>query len=95
MVDLDDVTPSQRTFWAAEKILSTKLIRGERQFLIQWAGTDERGEKWKPTWEHEGNCTEELVEAWEEIKCTFSCGAAHNWILDIEWEFSEEGEPQA
>ena len=71
MADSDDLTPSQRTFWAAEKTLSEKHIMGERQFLIQWAGTDENGEKWKPTWEPEGNCTEELVEEWEEIKCTF------------------------
>ena len=70
MADSDDLTPSQRTFWAAEKILSEKTIKGERQFLIQWAGTDERGEKWKPTWEPERNCTEELVEEREEVERT-------------------------
>lgn len=76
----DDLPSSQRGFWAAEKILSERRERGERLVLVQWEGTDDNGEKWKPTWEPVGNCTEELVEEWEEEKrCTFALYFLELW----------------
>ena len=55
-----------------EEIFRTRQSRFRaRTSSANWAGTDERGEKWKPTWEPEGNCTKEFVEEWEEIRCTF------------------------
>ena len=74
MSDNDDpdanLTTSQRIFWEADKILNEKRLKGERHFLIKWKGVDAQGEEWKPSWEPESNCTDELVEEWDEaVRC--------------------------
>ena len=67
-----DLPSSQRGFWAAEKILSEKHSAKQGTLvLVQWSGTDDNGENWKPTWEPISNCTEQLIEEWDELKRTF------------------------
>lgn len=39
-----------------------------KEFLVDWAGTDERGMPYPPTWEPEGNCSAVLLGTWLKAK---------------------------
>ncbi|KAI1639656.1 hypothetical protein F4809DRAFT_100479 [Biscogniauxia mediterranea] len=50
-------------------ILDEKVeANGHIQYLIDWAGTDEHGEPWNPTWEPAKNVTEAAIQAWKNKK---------------------------
>ncbi|GAA6054466.1 hypothetical protein NBRC10513_006036 [Rhodotorula toruloides] len=48
-------------FWEAEAILDET----RSQYLIAWKGVDEKGNRWKPTWEPKENANEQLVNSWK------------------------------
>ena len=67
--DSEHTTNSSPQYWAAECILDERTRKGNRQYLIQWKGTNlDTGQAWEPTWEPEQNANELLVASWEEEK---------------------------
>ncbi|BGP32795.1 hypothetical protein JCM10296v2_004579 [Rhodotorula toruloides] len=48
-------------FWEAEAILDET----RSQYLIAWKGVDEKGNRWKPTWEPKENANEQLINSWK------------------------------
>ncbi|CAG8484009.1 10171_t:CDS:2 [Diversispora eburnea] len=56
--------------WEAIAILEEKFNEEKNclYYLVQWAGKDEFGNDWEPTWEPESNCGSALIEEWNERK---------------------------
>ncbi|CAG8462801.1 17095_t:CDS:2 [Acaulospora colombiana] len=56
--------------WEAIAILDEKYDREKEClfYLIQWAGKDENGNTWSPTWEPDVNCGSALIDEWKERK---------------------------
>jgi hypothetical protein len=53
--------------WEAEGILEERRINGKLQYLIQWKGRDPAtGQDYEPTWEPAANCTNALIESWQQ-----------------------------
>lgn len=44
------------------------MAENESKYLIKWAGTDEKGDPWPPTWEPKQNPTPDLIADWEAKK---------------------------
>jgi hypothetical protein len=53
--------------WEAEGILEERHINGKLQYLVQWKGRDPAtGQDYEPTWEPVANCTNSLIESWQQ-----------------------------
>ncbi|EJD41842.1 hypothetical protein AURDEDRAFT_153053 [Auricularia subglabra TFB-10046 SS5] len=55
---------------SAEKLWDAIGILDERrgEYLVDWAGYDEHGKRWEPTWTAKANCTDALIIAWKKKK---------------------------
>ncbi|KAI0074111.1 hypothetical protein K474DRAFT_1710117 [Panus rudis PR-1116 ss-1] len=51
-------------WWVVTEIIAQ---RG-RRYQVLWAGLDENGKPWAPSWVSKKDCTPEVVRAWEEKK---------------------------
>ncbi|GAA6012918.1 hypothetical protein JCM11491_006226 [Sporobolomyces phaffii] len=49
-------------YWEALEIIDETA----KQYFIRWAGTDEQGQPWPPSWEPKGNANAKLIEAWKK-----------------------------
>ncbi|CAG8529366.1 12199_t:CDS:2 [Acaulospora morrowiae] len=56
--------------WEATAILNERYDKEKERlcYLVQWAGEDEHGNKWNPTWEPDVNCGAALIDEWNERK---------------------------
>ncbi|GAA5964993.1 hypothetical protein JCM3765_004820 [Sporobolomyces pararoseus] len=60
--ELEVAEADSQGFWEALEILDETAT----QYFIRWAGTDEKGKPWKPTWEPKSNANAKLIEAWKK-----------------------------
>ncbi|CAG8519666.1 14542_t:CDS:2, partial [Cetraspora pellucida] len=60
---------SEDEVYAAVTILEEKHDeRNSVMYLVKWAGKDQNGNEWEPTWEPYENCGTPLIREWEENK---------------------------
>ena len=38
-------------WWVVDKVKDMRTVDGKREWLVAWAGVDNQGRAWAPTWE--------------------------------------------
>ncbi|CAG8527158.1 7430_t:CDS:2 [Acaulospora morrowiae] len=66
--------------WEATAILKERYDKEKERlcYLVQWAGEDEHGNKWNPTWEPDVNCGSALIDEWNERKKRNAIGSGNS-----------------